>query len=159
MQKAIGNLSEGSCMVSVSSHSYLKDHPKEKLVYLSPQSKHTLTKFSHDDIYIVGAYVDPRTHKPISMEKATEQGIRTCKFPLDEYLHWGSGSKTLTLDQVVNILVTLKNTGGDWLKAFEWVPRRKLKCPEEIQEQEARRLRKMFQANKKTFSMKRSNYL
>lgn len=48
------------------------------------------------------------------------------KFPLDKYLHWGSGSgKSLTLNQVTSILLDIKHT-GDWEYALRHVPRRKI---------------------------------
>lgn len=48
------------------------------------------------------------------------------KFPLDEYLQWGSGSgKTLTVNQCVQILLDMKKT-GDWKYSLRHVPKRKL---------------------------------
>lgn len=48
------------------------------------------------------------------------------KFPLDKYLQWGSGSgKTLTVNQVLQILLDVKKT-GDWKFALRHVPKRKL---------------------------------
>lgn len=32
----------------------LEHIPREKLVYLSPDSPHVLSQFNHDDVYIVG---------------------------------------------------------------------------------------------------------
>ena len=34
--------------------------PREKLVYLSPDSPNVLQEYSHDDIYILGALIDKR---------------------------------------------------------------------------------------------------
>ena len=36
---------------------FLDLFPKHKIVYLSPESKHPLTSFSHDDIYVIGLVV------------------------------------------------------------------------------------------------------
>lgn len=48
------------------------------------------------------------------------------KLPLDYYLEWGAGSgKSLTINQVISILLDVKRT-GDWNYAFRHVPRRKL---------------------------------
>lgn len=41
------------------------------------------------------------------------------------YLDWGLGGKSLTVNQMMNILLEIKNT-GDWIKALQHVPRRKL---------------------------------
>lgn len=48
------------------------------------------------------------------------------KLPLDKHLHFGAGSgKSLTLNQVVSILLDVKHT-GNWDYALRHVPRRKL---------------------------------
>lgn len=48
------------------------------------------------------------------------------KLPLDRYLQWGDGSgKSLTLNQMISILLDIKNT-GDWEYALRHVPRRKV---------------------------------
>lgn len=48
------------------------------------------------------------------------------RLPLDRYLQWGAGSgKSLTLNQMVNILLDLKST-NDWTQALKHVPRRKV---------------------------------
>lgn len=48
------------------------------------------------------------------------------KLPMDSYLHFGSGSgKSLTINQMVDILLDLKMT-NDWEFALRHVPRRKL---------------------------------
>lgn len=49
------------------------------------------------------------------------------KFPINQYLTWGtSSSKSLTLDQSIKVMLDLRHT-GDWKKALENVPTRKLK--------------------------------
>lgn len=61
------------------------------------------------------------------MAKAKRDGIRMARFPIDKYLDWGtSSSKNLTLDQTMNVMLDLRHT-GDWKKALEHVPVRKLK--------------------------------
>jgi ribonuclease P protein 1 len=51
------------------------------------------------------------------------------KLPLDRYLRFGGGSgKCLTLNQMISILLELK-THGDWDKALQAVPKRKLMDP------------------------------
>ena len=37
--------------------------PKERLVYLSPDSPNVLTEYSHEDVYILGALIDKRIPK------------------------------------------------------------------------------------------------
>lgn len=49
------------------------------------------------------------------------------KLPIEKYLEWGcSASKSLTIDQMLNILLDLRYT-GDWRKALQNIPNRKLK--------------------------------
>ncbi|KAB0795254.1 hypothetical protein PPYR_12093 [Photinus pyralis] len=106
--------------------SYLDVFPKEQLVYLTPHCKDVLKTYSHDDIYIIGGIVDKVNNEPLSLAKAKKEGLRMAKLPLDYYLDWGSGSgKSLTINQVLSILVDVKAT-GDWKHALRHVPRRKL---------------------------------
>lgn len=60
------------------------------------------------------------------MAKAKKLGLRMARLPLDRYLQWGAGSgKSLTLNQMVNVMLDLKKT-GDWMSALRHVPRRKV---------------------------------
>lgn len=64
--------------------------------------------------------------EPLSLAKAKKMGLRVARLPLDRYLQWGAGSgKSLTLNQMVNILLDLRKT-GDWMTALKHVPRRKI---------------------------------
>lgn len=64
--------------------------------------------------------------EPLSLAKAKREGLKMAKFPLDRYLTWGSGSgKSLTMNQVISILLDVKTT-GDWKFALRHVPRRKI---------------------------------
>ncbi|EDW02745.1 mitochondrial ribonuclease P protein 1 homolog [Drosophila grimshawi] len=100
--------------------------PKEQLVYLTPHCREDLKTYNPDDIYIVGAMVDTVNNDPLSLAKAKRLGLRMARLPLDRYLQWGSGSgKSLTLNQMINIMLDLKKT-GDWNAALQHVPRRKV---------------------------------
>lgn len=68
-----------------SSH-YTDLYPKEKLVYLSPDAKHELNHWNHEDIYIIGGLVDLAQEKPITLAKAKREGIRAARLPLDKYV-------------------------------------------------------------------------
>lgn len=62
----------------------------------------------------------------MSLAKAKREGLKMLKLPLDRYLHWGAGSgKSLTINQMILILLDLKKT-GDWNYALRHVPRRKI---------------------------------
>lgn len=66
------------------------------------------------------------------------------KFPLEKYLDWGNGSsKSLALDQSLNIMLDLRHT-GDWKKAFKHVPIRKLRS---FREDDLKRRMQRFMSN------------
>ncbi|XP_076468669.1 mitochondrial ribonuclease P protein 1 homolog [Babylonia areolata] len=120
-QKLVGS----NFLGTMTDQSYLDLFPRKNLVYLSPHASDNLKDVSADDVYIIGGIVDKINTSPFSLARAKEQGIRVAKFPLDNYLLWGSGSKSLTLDQVTTILLEQQRS-KDWNEAFKAIPRRKL---------------------------------
>lgn len=98
--------------------------PKDSIIYLTADSPNVMTTFKHDKIYIIGSFVDKNTQTGTSLAKAKRQNLATECLPLDKYLQWDVGNKNLTLDQMIRILLCLKNT-GNWEEALKFVPRRK----------------------------------
>ncbi|XP_027011763.2 tRNA methyltransferase 10 homolog C [Tachysurus fulvidraco] len=98
--------------------------PQEDLVYLTADSPNVLRTFDHSKVYIIGAMVDRSIQSGISLANAKRLNLSTARLPLDEYLHWEIGAKNLTLDQMIRIMLTVKETGS-WEKALEFVPKRK----------------------------------
>ncbi|KAM9366489.1 tRNA methyltransferase 10 homolog C [Symphorus nematophorus] len=98
--------------------------PREQLVYLTADSPNVLRTFDHSKVYIIGALVDRSIQSGLSLANAKRLKLATARLPLDEFLHWDVGAKNLTLDQMVRIMITLKETGS-WEKALEFVPKRK----------------------------------
>ncbi|XP_039296599.1 mitochondrial ribonuclease P protein 1 homolog [Nilaparvata lugens] len=125
LKKAIPTMFEESFPMNVTEKHYLDLFPKEKLVYLTPHTNHELHHYDPEDIYIIGALVDKTNIEPLSLAKAKSEGLRMARFPLDRYLDWASGSKSLTLDQCIRIMLTLKET-NNWHKALVHVPSRKI---------------------------------
>ncbi|GFW13350.1 mitochondrial ribonuclease P protein 1 homolog [Trichonephila clavipes] len=113
-------------LISLTDKSYMDLFPKEKLVYLSPHAKETLKEYDHNAIYIIGAFVDTVKREHRSLHKADKEKIKSYSLPLDDYIMWGAGSKSLTVNQVFEIMLTLKNT-GDWRKAYSVIPTRKIR--------------------------------
>ncbi|KAH8297427.1 hypothetical protein KR044_011710, partial [Drosophila immigrans] len=112
--------------MNVHSECFTEVFPKKQLVYLTPHCREDLVSYDPDDIYIVGAMVDTVNNEPLSLAKAKRLGLRMARLPLDRYLQWGAGSgKSLTLNQMISIMLDLKNT-GDWNTALQHVPRRKV---------------------------------
>lgn len=103
--------------------SYLDFYPKEKLVYLTPHTKDVLFQYNHDDVYIIGAYVDRGAGKKVSLAKAKELNLRMAKLPIDHYLEWQKGTKSLPLNIVLNILLDMR-LHGKWESAFSCIPLR-----------------------------------
>ncbi|CAH6792414.1 tRNA methyltransferase 10 homolog C [Phodopus roborovskii] len=98
--------------------------PKDSIIYLTADSPNIMTTFKHDKIYIIGSFVDKNTQVGTSLAKAKRLNLATERLPLDKYLQWDLGSKNLTLDQMIRILLSMKNTGS-WEEALKFVPRRK----------------------------------
>lgn len=114
----------GKLLITVTDQCYTDVFPKDKLIYLTADSPKVMKTFDHDKIYIVGSMVDRSIKTGVSLARAKRLGLETAALPLEKYLLWNSGAKNLTLDQMMHILLTLKDT-GDWKKALEFVPKRK----------------------------------
>ena len=71
--------------ITVTDKSYLDLYPKEKLVYLTPNSPEELDFIDSDMVYIVGALVDKAKEEPLAYAKAKREGIRSARFPLEKY--------------------------------------------------------------------------
>ncbi|NXO37349.1 TM10C methyltransferase, partial [Locustella ochotensis] len=114
----------GKLLITVTDQCYTEIFPKDKLIYLTADSPKVMKTFDHDKIYIVGSMVDKSIKTGVSLARAKRLGLETAALPLEKYLLWSTGAKNLTLDQMMHILLTLKDT-ADWKKALEFVPRRK----------------------------------
>lgn len=110
--------------------SYLEHFAKEKLVYLSSESENTLSELDPNNFYIIGGLVDHNRLKGICLKKAKEQGIKTAKLPINDYMDLKS-RKVLTINQVFDIII-FYSVEKNWAKAFQSViPQRKggtLRC-------------------------------
>ncbi len=83
-------------------HPYLRDDPafpaalspkchtelfdKDRLVYLTPDSKNDLNTFSGNDIYVIGALNDRGVHAPYTLAQARKDGIRHARLPLRRHI-------------------------------------------------------------------------
>uniref|UniRef100_A0A8C8ZX63 tRNA methyltransferase 10 homolog C n=1 Tax=Prolemur simus TaxID=1328070 RepID=A0A8C8ZX63_PROSS len=111
-------------LLTATEKSHVDLFPKDSIIYLTADSPNVMTTFKHDKIYVVGSFVDKHMQPGISLAKAKRLKLATECLPLDKYLQWDVGSKNLTLDQMIRILLCLKNT-GNWEEALKFVPRRK----------------------------------
>lgn len=95
-----------------------------EIIYLSSDSPDTLSTLRPYSTYIVGGLVDKNRHKGICYRTACEQGIKTAKLPIGEYLNMQS-RKVLTTNHVVEIMIRYLEC-GDWGEAFlKVIPKRK----------------------------------
>ncbi|BFZ08587.1 hypothetical protein BsWGS_11626 [Bradybaena similaris] len=116
-------------LATVTENSFLDLFEKENLVYLSPNGRHVMKEFDPTAVYIIGAFNDKATMKPISYARAKEYNIECQRLPLDEHLQWSQGNKSLTLNQVMKIMIALKNK-KTWKEALRAVPSRKIRRSE-----------------------------
>ncbi|XP_053162219.1 tRNA methyltransferase 10 homolog C [Hemicordylus capensis] len=110
--------------VTVTEKDHVEIFPRDQLVYLTADSPNVMKMFEHDKIYIVGSLVDKSIQTGLSLARAKRLNLATARLPLDRYLQWEEGAKNLTLDQMMRILLTLKDTGS-WKEALQFVPKRK----------------------------------
>ncbi|KAF7211691.1 tRNA methyltransferase 10 homolog C [Nothobranchius furzeri] len=111
-------------LITTTKQHYIELFPREQLVYLTADSPNVLRTFDHSKVYIVGALVDRSIQTGLSLANAKRLKLATARLPLDEFLHWDVGAKNLTLDQVIRIMLTIKET-GKWEEALKFVPTRK----------------------------------
>uniref|UniRef100_A0A8C8R4V5 tRNA methyltransferase 10 homolog C n=1 Tax=Pelusios castaneus TaxID=367368 RepID=A0A8C8R4V5_9SAUR len=111
-------------LATVTEQSHIDVFPRNKLIYLTADSPNVMKMFEHDKIYIIGSLVDKNTQTGLSLSQAKRLKLTTQRLPLEKYLNWGLGGKNLTLDQMIRILLVLKDT-GDWMEALKFVPKRK----------------------------------
>lgn len=111
-------------LITSSDRQHVDLFPREQLVYLTADSPNVLRSFDHSKVYVIGAMVDRSIQTGLSMANAKRLKLATARLPLDEFLRWEVGAKNLTLDQMIRIMLTLKET-GNWEEALKPVPKRK----------------------------------
>jgi len=98
--------------------------PKDKLIYLSPDSPNVMQELSHDKIYIVGGIVDHNRLKGLSYNTATKLGVATARLPLLENFP-DMNDVSININHVFEILTDLAE-GKSWKEAISaHVPTRK----------------------------------
>lgn len=125
LQRIIPTIYEDTYPLNITEKSYLDVFPHKELVYLSPHARDVLEKYDEDEVYIIGAMVDKSDPRPFSLAKAKKENVTMKKLPLDNHLMWGLGTKSLTVNQMGNIMLDMRYT-QDWTEALKHVPRRKL---------------------------------
>lgn len=75
-------------LIFETSKSYLDVFPKEKLIYLTRDSKRVMRTFDPEKVYIIGAMVDTKTNAChlASYAQAKKEGLVTESLPLDNFV-------------------------------------------------------------------------
>ena len=73
-------------MITMTDQDCLDLFPKDKLIYLTPDSPHEMLDFDHDSVYVIGGLVENGPMKPLTLAKCKRLGIKTAKLPLDKHL-------------------------------------------------------------------------
>jgi len=95
---------------------YINLYPKEEFVYLTADATDVMTSVESKYVYIIGGIVDRNRYKMITYDKAKQQGIKTAKLPLDQYIDT-KATKVLTVNHVFDCLLKYIET-KDWTKTF-----------------------------------------
>lgn len=109
--------------INVHEKSYTDIFDKDRLVYLSPDAKSYLKEYDPNAVYVIGGFVDLGRTIPISLSKAKVNNIKVVKFPIDEYLDWKHGSKSLPFSVALSVMSDLQYY-RDWNMAFKNILKR-----------------------------------
>ena len=97
----------------------------KRLVYLTHDSENVLEELDENCVYVIGGIVDRNRLKGVTAEKAQSLGIRTARFNLDEFVRLQKGTRVLTVNHCVDILIRVAN-GVSWNNAYlQVLPTRK----------------------------------
>lgn len=103
-----------------------------KIIYLTADSETVLDELAEGHVYVLGGIVDRNRHKNLCKGEAEKYGLRTARFPIDQYMQLAS-SQVLTVNQCFDIMLKYAETKS-WKEAVETViPKRKVKseCDQE----------------------------
>lgn len=140
-------------MLHKTSEHYLNlDYPRRKLIYVTSHCRDEMHEYDSSAIYILGGCVSRtgRT-KTLIADRAVRDGVKMVKFPLERYLAWKYGSKSLNINVMVAILSDLKHGKSMQQALTDRVPRRHLRNEEDA-DQEVERIASKYK--KITFDLR-----
>lgn len=80
------NLLDSTTPVVVTEKSYLEVFPKERLVYLTPDSRTDLNEYDGNDIYVIGGLIDSFNEVARTLAVAKKDGVRHARLPLRKHI-------------------------------------------------------------------------
>lgn len=123
LRNCIPTLLQKPLPVQVDDQDIIDKYPREKLVLLTPDSPNILKEYNPDDHYVISGIVDRGDKVPYTLSKAKKYDLRTARLPLETFRTCRI-NKTLTLDQVMQVMLEVKFS-NDWNEAFRYVAQRK----------------------------------
>merc|ERR1712083_1228601 len=110
--------------IKVTGENHLDLFDKDRLVYLSPDSRNDLKRVSDDDIYVIGALINKTEtdRGPLTLAQAKRHKIRHARFPLKKTI---GVQAEMNVDACVGVMCDMK-AYNDWFYACRWVPSRHL---------------------------------
>lgn len=123
LEKCIPTLLQKPLPVQIDDRDIIDKYPREKLVLLTPDSPNLLKEYNPDDHYVISGIVDRGDRVPYTLSKAKKYDLRTARLPLESFRTCRI-NKTLTLDQVMQVMLEIRFS-GDWNEAFRYVAPRK----------------------------------
>lgn len=110
--------------IQVTEENHLDLFDKDRLVYLSPDSRNDLKRVSDDDIYVIGALINKTEtdRGPLTLAQAKRHKIRHARFPLKKTI---GVQAEMNVDACVGVMCDMK-AYNDWFYACRWVPSRHL---------------------------------
>lgn len=124
LKRIAPNLLRPDSMLNVTERSFLNiGVDRERLVYLSPDAPDKLDEFRHDDVYVLGAFIDRNDNRPQSLMRAQEANIRSARLPLEDHVIWKNDNANLPMLNVFRMLLHVKQSYGCWKHAIiQFVP-------------------------------------
>jgi len=98
--------------------------PREKIVYLSPKSNNVLTKYNHDDVYVIGA--TGSDGQSLCHIRVKELGIRSARFNTDPYFLRAS-KNNFNVKEVFRIMLDARDTNSNWLYSLRHLSNPRMK--------------------------------
>lgn len=114
--------------IKISDEQLSSVHDVKKIVYLTHDAEDVLETLNESDVYVIGGIVDRNRLKGATKTKADELGVRSARLNLDSYVSMEHGTRVLTVNHCVDILIYVAN-GMSWNDAYKNVlPDRKGLC-------------------------------